>query len=214
MATIRNRGKTTGKSSAKTSFDQKVDELEERLKERISVKTGFADPEKCARQMEQWFKFFDANQSGHIDYLEFAAALTNKFNFVGVQREIEALFNKYDEDASGTVDYKEFSYHIFGLGGKPKLDIHSADIVEKVKARILHAGGAEGIHGITRMVARMDHDGSQSVDREELERGLREYYGIDDISPREMQKLFDYFDKDQSGRVNNFFYCFHVKGQA
>lgn len=190
------------KHAAKLEFERRIDELEQRLKERIDVMSGFADPEACARKMENWFKFFDANNSGHIDYHEFATALANKFNFVGVQREVEALFNRYDEDASGTIDYKEFSHYIFGVGGKPCLDTNSKDIVEKVRARIIESGGAHGIHGMTRLVRSMDVDGSNSIDREELERGLRDQFGISTISDREMQRLFDYFDKDQSGRVS------------
>lgn len=189
------------KLARKISFEKSIDELEKRLKEKIEVATGFADPIQSARKMELMFKFFDRNGSGAVDIQEFFAAMS-KFNFVGVQREIEALFNRYDEDASGTLDYKEFSHYLYGIGSKPSLDTNSRSIVEKVKARIIEKNGSMGIHGIKRMLNRMDVDGSQSVDSGELYDGLRDLYDIDNVSESEMRQLFSYFDKDGSGRIS------------
>ena len=111
-----------------------------------------------------------------------------KLNFVGCQREIEALFNRYDEDASGTIDYKEFSYGLFGLGEKPALDTNAKNIVDKVKARILERGGVSGIHGCSRVLKRMDTDGSNNLNKDELLRGLEDY-GIRDMSLEDQQIL-------------------------
>mmetsp|Transcript_14200 Transcript_14200/g.21247 ORF Transcript_14200/g.21247 Transcript_14200/m.21247 type:complete len:370 (+) Transcript_14200:68-1177(+) len=185
---------------SRSDIEAKADDLERRLKEKIEVMTGFADPEVRARKLEQCFKYFDENDSGNIDYSEFVAAMT-KFNFVGVQRETEALFNRYDDDASGEIDYKEFSYHLFGLGNKPSLDVNARNIVEKVKARILDKDGASGLHNVTRILKRMDTDGSKTLDQGELMHGLREY-GIRNVSPSEMQILFNHFDRDRSGKVS------------
>ena len=107
-----------------------TDDLERRLKDKIETNTNFSGPEAAARKLEHEFKFFDTNGSGAIDFQEFFAAMTH-FNFVGVQRETEALFNRYDEDASGDLDYKEFSYHLFGIGGAPKMDVNSKNVVGK-----------------------------------------------------------------------------------
>lgn len=189
-----------GAASRRAEAEAKINDLERRLKEKIEVSTGFADPEVRARKLEQAFRYFDTNNSGAIDYDEFFAAMT-KFNFVGVQREIEGLFNKYDEDASGTIDYREFSYYLFGIGERPTLDANSKNVVEKVKARILQKDGASGFHNVARILRRMDRDGSNSLDRDELMQGLR-HYGITNIPAKDMQVLFDYFDRDHSGRVS------------
>ena len=199
-----------GPKSAQAQFEEKVDDLEKRLKEKCDVNSGFADVEVKARQLIKMFKFFDTDNSGVIDYTEFFAAMT-KMNFVGCQKEMEALFNRYDEDASGTLDYKEFSYSIFGIGDKPALDTNAKNIVERVKARILERGGVGGLHGITRVLKRMDTDGSLNLDKDEFLRGLM-VYGIksdigadkhpDSISSDDMTLLFGYFDRDKSGKIS------------
>jgi len=183
-----------------TSLDSRLDDLERRLREKVNVATGFADDNVKARKLKDMFKFFDTDDSGFIDPPKFVAAMI-KLNFVGVQREIEALFNRYDDDASGTIDYKEFAYHLFGVGGKPTLDLNSKNIVEKVRARIIDQGGASGIHGITRILNRMDTDGNKALDKHELTEGLRQY-GIYDITEKEVDTLCNYFDKDRSGKIS------------
>lgn len=192
--------KNTQRNTIKTDIEARTNDLERRLKEKIEIMTGFADPEVRARKLQQSFSFFDLNNSGNIDYQEFFAAMT-KLNFVGVQKEMESLFNRYDEDASGEIDYKEFSYSLFGIGNKPTMDVNAKNIVEKVKARIIQKDGASGIHKVTRLLARMDNDGSKSLDQDELMEGLREY-GISRIPPAELQILFNYFDRDRSGRIS------------
>jgi hypothetical protein len=94
-----------------------------------------------------------------------------------------------NQDASGTVDYKEFSYNLFGLGNKPALDVNAKNIVERVKAKILERGGVGGVHGVTRILKRMDRDGSLNLDKGELMEGLRDY-GMDNISSVDMETLF------------------------
>lgn len=192
---------SSSSSSSSNSMEAKLDLLEQKLKEKIEVLSGFADANIRARKLQQQFAIFDSNGSGNIDYKEFFAAMT-KFNFVGVQREIEALFNRYDDDASGEIDYKEFAYSLFGVGDKPsQMDPNSRNIVDKVKARIIQKDGASGIHSVARTLKRLDTDGSKSLDRDELQRGLREY-GVTTVSAPEMNTLFNYFDRDQSGRVS------------
>lgn len=73
--------------------------------------------------------------------------------------------------------------------------------IEKVKARIIEKDGASGIHNVTRILNRMDTDGSRNLDQNELMRGLNAY-GIKKIPPRDMKILFNYFDRDRSGRIS------------
>jgi hypothetical protein len=70
-----------------------------------------------------------------------------------------------------------------------------------VKARIIEKDGASGIHNVTRILNRMDTDGSKNLDQNELMKGLSAY-GIKKIPPRDMKILFAYFDRDRSGRIS------------
>lgn len=170
------------------------------MREKLDQQTGFADDAVKARKLHSALRLFDSNNSGTIDYREFFAAMA-QLNFVGCQAELEGLFNRYDDDASGTIDYKEFAFHIFGIGSKPALDVNSKNIIEKVRARIIAKDGASGIHNVRRILSRMDTDGSKALDRNELLHGLREY-GITNVPPAELQKIFNAFDRDRSGKIS------------
>jgi calcyphosin len=152
--------------------------------------------------VREHFSFFDTDNSGQITYEEFFAAMT-KLNFVGVQRELEALFNKYDDDASGTISYEEFSGHLFGLGSNSIMDTKSQNIIERFKAKIMSSQyGVGGIHSARRVLAQMDDDGSKTLDLEELKVGLSRLFDMNDVSENDVHKLFNYFDRDRSGRIN------------
>lgn len=199
-------GKTFAKQgdvglTKKMITDNKVTVLENRIKEKIEVMSGFVDDFTKCRKLEAFFKYFDKDGSGNLNYQEFFSAMM-KFNLIGVQRECEALFNRFDDDCNGTLNYKEMCQHLYGFSGKVSFDSNSTNIVERVKARIIEQGGASGIHGITRMIARITKDfGQKTVDRNDLHAGLINF-GITGISNSEMDKIFDAFDRDGSGRVS------------
>jgi Ca2+-binding EF-hand superfamily protein len=185
--------------------DNKVTVLENRIKEKIEVMSGFVDDFTKCRKLEVFFKYFDKDGSGNLNYQEFFSAMM-KFNLIGVQRECEALFNRFDEDCNGLLDYKEMSQYLYGFSGKVNFDANSIDVVERVKARIIQQGGASGIHGITRMIARITKDfGHTTIDRNDLHSGLINF-GITGISKVDMDRIFDAFDRDGSGRVSIIIY--------
>lgn len=74
-------------------------------------------------------------------------------------------------------------------------------LTEKVKARIIEKDGASGIHNVSRILKRMDVDGSGNLDQNELMKGLS-HYGIKKMPPRDVKILFNYFDRDRSGRIS------------
>lgn len=60
-----------------------------------------------------------------------------------------------------------------------------------MKAKILERGGVGGLHGVARVLKRMDTDGSLSLDKAELMNGLHDY-GLVNINPVDIQTLFGY----------------------
>mmetsp|Transcript_25402 Transcript_25402/g.33170 ORF Transcript_25402/g.33170 Transcript_25402/m.33170 type:complete len:365 (-) Transcript_25402:458-1552(-) len=199
---------------ASISEDQ-LDDLEKRIKDKIDTNTGYgAEEEVKLRYLQNAFKYFDQDKSGFIDYDEFFAAMV-RMNFIGVQRELEALFDRYDDDCSGTIDYQEFASHLFGMGRHVKSNAQSRSVVERVKARILELGGANGIRSCTRILRGMDSDGSRNLDRTELLEGLMSYglYDLDDTPGGDIDKLMAYFDRDQSGKISIEEFARGVRGQ-
>jgi len=87
--------------------------------------------------------------------------------------------------------------------------------VERVKARILELGGANGIRSCTRILRGMDSDGSRSLDRTELLEGLMGYglYDLDDTPGGDIDKLMTYFDRDKSGKISIEEFARGVRGQ-
>mmetsp|Transcript_14309 Transcript_14309/g.21046 ORF Transcript_14309/g.21046 Transcript_14309/m.21046 type:complete len:366 (-) Transcript_14309:216-1313(-) len=194
--------------------EDKLDALEEALRQKIDTITGFADVEVKERHLEKTFKFFDTDKTGVIEYDEFFAAMV-RLNFIGVQREIEALFDRYDDDCSGTIDYKEFSMHLYGLGSHVKMSTTSRSVVERVKARIMELGGANGIRSITRLLVHMDADGSKTLDRHELLEGMLTFglRDLDDTPGGDIDKLMQYFDRDGNGRISIEEFHRGIRGQ-
>lgn len=190
-------------SGVRQVSEARLDEIEEALRRKIETLSGFADIESQARKLELTFKYYDTDQTGAIDFSEFNAAMV-RLNFVGVQRELEALFDRFDSDLSGAINYAEFALGLFGMGGKRMPDPVSRSVIERVKARIIERGGATGLRGITRLLRRMDKNGSLTLERDELVDGLLDY-GIDDLDESEggdVDKLMKYFDRDGSGRIS------------
>lgn len=183
-------------------MDERLDNLEIALRKRMDTVTGFADPLVQQRELEKIFRHFDCDNSGVVEFNEFFAAMT-RLNFVGVQRELEALFDRYDEDLSGTLDYNEFSRCLLGKAAEAP-GVTSKNAIERVKARILEMGGANGIRSIIHLLKRMDADGSGSLDRKELLEGLTGFgiEGLEDIPGGDMDKVMQYFDRDGNGRVS------------
>jgi len=183
--------------------ESKIDQLEEQLKGKIEVMSGFAEKEVQKLKLDKIFKYFDSDNSNAVDFEEFQAALV-RMNFVGVQREVEALFDRYDEDASGLLEFGEFSNKLLGIGPAAQLSGASRSIVERVKNKIIERGGANGIRTCTRLLKRMDKDGSLSLDKEELLEGLCVYgiRNIDDTEGGDLDKLMKFFDRDSSGKIS------------
>lgn len=154
------------------------------------------------RHIERLFRFFDSDGSGCIDIEEFKAAMM-RMNFVGVQREIECLFHRYDDNCDGTVDYLEFSRHILGQHEKPHplRQLEARSIVERVRNAIKSRDEASGFHGLNRILARMDFDGSKNVDREEFLEGLQQFIDVK-FTETDGDVLMRYFDTDRSGRIS------------
>jgi len=189
--------------------DQQIDDALASIKEKMAVKTNFADAEVQAAALEKNFKFFDTDGGGYVDHTEFVSAMT-RLNFVGVQGILEALFDTFDESGDGIVTYREFALTVFGLN-KDYFNPATKCVIERVKMKIIERG-ASGVHTITKILRRMDRDGSYTLGRDEFVEGLM-VYGIRDLDEEDVDKLMGYFDRDGSGRISIEEFLRGVKGK-
>jgi Ca2+-binding EF-hand superfamily protein len=72
-------------------------------------------------------------------------------------------------------------------------------VLSKVKAELLRRG-AHGIRGLGIVFRRMDDNRDRHLDKYEFQWGLRE--NGHELSPKEMDELFDFFDENKDGRVS------------
>ncbi|GLD98573.1 hypothetical protein PINS_up007271 [Pythium insidiosum] len=182
-------------------MEARVDAMERKLREIFEVKSGYKDAAAQARLLERHFRTFDADGSGVVDFDEFTRAMV-KLNFVGVQAELEALFDRFDENLDGVVTYAEFAKAVVGAGGAAPASRSdkSRSLLERVRERILDAGGKNGIRTLGVLLRRMDQNGNGVVELLEFEDGLREL-GLDDLPRDEVLKVFEVFDRDGSGKL-------------
>ncbi|GMH53803.1 hypothetical protein TrRE_jg141, partial [Triparma retinervis] len=181
-----------------------ADLMEKRIREYIEVKSGFGDPVVQERMLKKEFKFFDKDGSGEIDIEEFCNVLES-LNCRGSDDDVDELFDRYDADCGGTITFVEFCSHLFKKSG----DHHPAEgdvnvtksIVMRVREEILRRGGGNGLRSAAVMLRRMDKDGSNSLDGEELKVGL-ENMGICGLLDEDVERLMKAFDKDGSGKIS------------
>ena len=82
----------------------------------------------------------------------------------------------------------------FGGGG------HDGSIIEVVKAKLLQRAGSDGLRAVARVMKMMDDDGSKTLTKQELKNGLADW-GLP-LNIKEVDALFAFFDRDNSGLVS------------
>uniref|UniRef100_K3WUX9 EF-hand domain-containing protein n=1 Tax=Globisporangium ultimum (strain ATCC 200006 / CBS 805.95 / DAOM BR144) TaxID=431595 RepID=K3WUX9_GLOUD len=186
-----------------------IDALQTKLRDIFEIKSGYKDDVFQAKLLEKHFKTFDSDGSGVIDFDEFSRAMV-KLNFVGVQAEVEALFDRFDEDLNGVISYTEFAQGVFGHGAKATATSNS--LLQRVRDKILDAGGKNGIRTLGVILRRMDQNGNGVIEIErcicdradvvlqEFQEGLLQL-GLRGIDISELERVFWFFDADQSGKI-------------
>ncbi|DBA00828.1 TPA: hypothetical protein N0F65_008471 [Lagenidium giganteum] len=180
-------------------MDARLEVMERKLREAFEIKSGYGDPTAQARLLQRHFKSFDSDGSGIIDFDEFSRAMV-KLNFVGVQAEVEALFDRFDQDLNGFISYAEFSEVICGQGSSVALNNRTKSLLERVKERILDAGGKNGFRTLGVILRRMDQNGNGVIEIDEFRDGLLSL-GVDNMDEAELEHVFQYFDRDNSGKI-------------
>ena len=72
--------------------------------------------------------------------------------------------------------------------------------VSMLRNKVIVRGGVYGIRGLGRLLKSMDEDGTGDLSKSEIKNGLIDM-GIK-ISPQQLEDVFVFFDKDESGAVS------------
>lgn len=183
----------------------RLEELENIIFEKVRQRTHGADDE--GKTAQKTFRHFDLNGNGVIDLKEFRQAL-EAYGCTFKDQEILALYQKHDKDGSGLLDYEEFSAFlaIKGSGNNPNVNPVFAQerekpdqVLEKIK-EVLVKRGSHGIRGLGIAFRRMDDSGDRKLDRMEFQWGLKE--NGHDLSPAEFERIFKYFDRNNTGKID------------
>lgn len=173
------------------ALEPQIDLLETKLRESLNGR-HFGEKSKILGEIKKVFAQYDTSGDNRLTYDEFECALVRDLNIVGMHRAIRGLFDRYDDDYSERLSYEEFCTTI--LGRQIQKTNEGRGIVQRVKNMIISRGGALGIRSMTVILRRLDRNGNQKLDAEELREGL-EVYGIRP-SKDEMKTLMHYFDRD------------------
>lgn len=184
-------------------------QFENELRQKLSQKSNSFVSEETV--LLRAFKYFDLDNSGGVSFTEWAKAIEKVGIVVPDGPQLRALFREYDVDRSDALDYTEFAAMIFGAqssSGKrlsPKKALlpseyqEAEQVLERLRQRLAQRGG-RGILGLARQFKIMDDDNSKLLEYPEFTKAMHDYRV--ELSDREVQLLFNYVDRDNSGAVD------------
>lgn len=152
------------------------------------------------------FKYFDMNNSGDVDPIEFKKAIEKIGIIIPTKSDLETLFGIYDEDGSGAISYKEFAAALFGKPSTAQSQrpgtaaTKSPEELADLLNQKLCTRGSRGFIGLQRQFKIMDDDRSGYLDKKEFTKAMTDY--MLGFNEKEITTLFNYFDVDKSGTID------------
>lgn len=149
------------------------------------------------------FKFFDMNNSGDVDPMEFKKAIEKIGIMIPTKEDLDILFNIYDADGSGAITYKEFSAALFkrpqtASSQSASMSRRPDELAELLNQK-LKTRGARGFIGLQRQFKIMDDNRSGNLDKYEFTKAMNDY--MLGFNEREITQLFAFFDVDKSNSI-------------
>jgi len=189
--------------------EEKADHMQELIHKRLEVITNYASVYRQTETLKAYFKKYDANGSGFLEFREFDAALVdllepgrpdhNKID-EGFTVGRRALFDRYDHDTSDSLSFEELVNAVFGLTPNASADRESRRMFERLRAHVAKANGVHGIRNLGLNLRILDERNTGALPVKEV------LYALEDagsrMTPDEKNLVAKYFDLEQSGFVD------------
>lgn len=169
--------------------EERVGELERMMRDKLQQRT-----ESGPFQLRKNFKYFDRDGDGWITIKEFSQSL-ELMGFHFNQQQVIALFGRYDTDHDGHIDYFEFCNKVME---KDFTNIKKSAVGSRMRdflATMSVEDGPASMDGFDED----DEDGSL-FDDQQSDRVHQRI--VDENINREIRRIFDMIDTDNSGTVD------------
>jgi Ca2+-binding EF-hand superfamily protein len=197
----RSRGRDSSRERNVGHISPKLEEVVTSIRRRLEDYLG---PQfHSSRRLKEVFIEIDRDGNNKLDKRE----LKDAMGILKVDlrsREIDMIYEKFDKDSSGYIDYREF-LDLVGSPGQEK-DRESNrevdEIIKSIRRRLEDYLGPQ-FHSSRRLkevFTEIDRDGNNKVDRKELKEAMAILKV--DLRTRDIDLLFDKFDKDRSNYID------------
>ena len=155
------------------TVDQEADNLQTMLRKRLEVLTGFADEPTQAHKVKMFFKKYDEDGSGDLQFPEFDKAIVDiliidEDSKATMKAGRRALFDRYDRDTTEDLSYEELADGLFHLKPHPLADVESRRLMDKIRNGIITTEGINGLRYFGSNLRTMDDSQLGYVSIDEL----------------------------------------------
>lgn len=179
--------------------------LENTLSEKLRQRTKTKDDE--GKTMMRAIRYVDIGYTGAINLKQFTDVLRN-LGCLFKPDDTKKLFLHFADESSGKICAEKMANY-FALKGAgenpnvvPKFKVAAEppnQVLEKMKKTLIDKG-INGMRGMGRLLRKADKSGSKKISRHEFAWAMKENGHI--LAPQELERLFNYFDRNKDGVIS------------
>jgi Ca2+-binding EF-hand superfamily protein len=186
----------------------KIDLLEDRLREKLEQKMKGKHTTSSPFAIKKYFRYFDQNNDGGLQYGEFKQCCAQQFGFQANETELRALFNRFDAKRTGSIDYDLLINRVMSTETVAPLGNSSLpSYYDKQQDRRQRAADASSSPSYDTAGHSSLHPplspANEALVIAKLENELRDKIrGRLTSGPYQLMRAFKHFDKDNNGGVD------------
>lgn len=179
--------------------------LEDTLSEKLRQRTKTKEDE--GKAMMRVIRYVDTTNTGALDLRQFTDVLRNLGCLLRPD-DTKKLFCHYAEEHSGKICAEKMANHfaLKAVGENPnvvpKFKVAAEppnQVLQKIKKTLMEKG-MNGMRGMGRLLRKADKSGSKKISRHEFAWAMKENGHV--LAPSELERLFNYFDRNKDGVIS------------